>query len=271
VPAGLTRAQATAALEHNLWGMWAQFGLADGCRLVDEPDLLRFETPLACVPYNSVMRFRADGNGVDDRIDEVLAAYDTRAVPLMWVLHPSARPGDLDRRLAARGLVEAEVVPGMVRRLDDLPAPGAPPVGVEVEEVGPDSRDPYVELLTWRYALPPAAGATLRSVMDTGRFGEPGSPNRSWYARRDGVVVSKVSLHHHDGVAGVYGLATRPEARGLGLGTVLTLRALAAARASGAELGILHSTPMAVGLYAALGFEAVADFRLWARPDTLHL
>jgi GNAT superfamily N-acetyltransferase len=271
VPAAPTRAEATAALERNLWGMWAQFGLADGCRLVDEPDLLRFETPLTHVPYNSVMRFHGDGNGVDGRIDEALAAYDARGVPLMWVLHPSARPDDLAGRLAARGLVEAEVVTGMVRRLDDLPAPGEPPSGVEVVEVGPDTREPYVELLTWRYSLPPAAGATLRSVMDTGRFGEPGSPNRSGYARRDGAVVSKVSLHHRDGVAGIYGLATRAEARGLGLGTVLTLRALAAARAGGAELGVLHSTPMAVGLYGAMGFEVVADFGLWARPDTLHL
>jgi len=71
--------------------------------------------------------------------------------------------------------------------------------------------------------------------------------------------------------AGLTSVATRTEARGLGLARLLTVRALEAARASGAEVGVLHTTPMAVGLYRALGFEPVVDFRLYSAPDTLHL
>ena len=268
---GLTRDGAIAALEGNLWSMWRQFGDPEGCLRHDEPALLRFETPLAHVPYNSVMRSHLDGPGADDRIDEVLAGYDRRGVPVMWVVHPTARPGDLAARLTARGLEQAEVVVGMVRRLDDLPDPGPPPAGITVEEVGPGGLDPYLELLTWRYALPSDAAPTLAAVMSAGRFGEPGSANRAWYAHDGEQVVCKACIHTDGAVAGLYGLATHTGARTRGLGRLLTLRAFGAARATGAELAVLHATPMAVALYRALGFEVVADFGLWTRPGMLHL
>lgn len=107
--------------------------------------------------------------------------------------------------------------------------------------------------------------------MSNARFGEPGSPTRGWVARRDGIVASKVTLHIDAGVAGIYGVATRTEARGLGLARLLTIRALEAALATGAEIAVLHSTPMAVGLYRALGFEKVTELSLYSTPDTLHL
>jgi hypothetical protein len=57
----------------------------------------------------------------------------------------------------------------------------------------------------------------------------------------------------------------------MGLARTLTIRAFEHARAAGATVGVLHSTPMAVSLYEGLRFERVDDFHLWALPDTLHL
>jgi ribosomal protein S18 acetylase RimI-like enzyme len=111
----------------------------------------------------------------------------------------------------------------------------------------------------------------LGSIIDAARFGEPGSPNRAWIARRDHHAVAKASLHIGGGVAGIYGVATRADARRLGLAAHLTARAVAAARAAGSAVAVLHSSPMAVGLYRTLGFRPVADFELYAVPDTLHV
>ena len=155
--------RAIAALEQNLWSMWRQFGRGEGCRLVDEPGLLRFETPLALVPYNTVLRFRADDAGGDEeRIDAVLAAYRERDVPVMWIVHPTA-PADLGARLAARGLVEAEVVTGMTSQLDGLPATGTAPGGALIEELRPGAEDGYLDLVTWRYGIPAGCVRVLRS------------------------------------------------------------------------------------------------------------
>jgi GNAT superfamily N-acetyltransferase len=259
------------ALERNLWSMWAQFGRGAGCTLVDEPPLLRFETPLRVVPYNSVMRTHLADDVADEVIDRTLARYDALGAPPVWVVHPSARPADLRDRLAARGVVEAEVVTGMVARLADLPPPPAAIEGVTVHPVRAAERDPYLDLLTWRYSLRDDARPVLGSIMDAAGFGVPGSANRAWVGLRDGVAVSKASVHLDGHTAGLYGVATHTDARGLGLARAMTLHALHDARDADVEYAVLHSTPAAVSLYLALGFERVAEFSLCARPGDLHL
>lgn len=261
---------AVTGLEENLWDMWAAFGRGEGCILVDTPQVLRFETPIVHAPYNAVMRSRLVGD-VDAQIDEVIAAYAARGVPLMWVLHPTAAPSDLDARLEASGLVESDVCPGMVAPIERLPAPEPPPRGVQIEQLGPAARGDFVELVAWRYSLPDEATGPLLSIMAARGFGEPDCPTKAWVARIDGRVMSKVVLHLAAGVAGLYGVATRAEARGLGLARSLTTIAFDEARRLGYETAVLHSTPMAVGLYAGLGFRHVADFRLFATPGTLHI
>lgn len=270
--------EAIAALEGNVWSTWRNWGLGEGCRLIDEPELMRYETPLAHVPYNSVMRFRLDGSGhgdgdsdSDEAIDAVIATYQERGVPLVWLVHPTRQPHDLAGRLDARGLVVAEVLSGMVAPLDEIPRSAPAPDGVRVEEIHAGGEDPYLELLSWRYDLPPSAIDTLRSVWRSVGIGEPGAAVRCWVAYLDDRPVSKVALHCHGTTAGVYGVATRPEARGMGLGRLITTVALDAARETGSAVAVLHSTPMAIHLYETLGFSRVADFSLHAFPDTLHL
>ena len=255
------------ALEENLWSMWSTFGRGEGCTLVDEPHLLRFETPIPHVPYNSIMRCRVAD---PDLVDDVLARYLSRNVPIMWVVHPSA-PAELPDLLASRGLVEAEICPGMTAPLDALPEPGPLPDGIEIAEIGIEDADRYVDLVSWRYSLPADAVPVVRSFLRAARVGDPGTTMHLFEARLDGRAVAKVAVHDGAGVLGVYGVATRPEARGRGLARWLTLHALQAAARPGLDTAILHSTPMATSLYEGMGFEPVADFRLWSQPDALHL
>lgn len=269
---GEARDTAIAATEDNLWSMWRQFGQGEGCRLIDTPEVLRFETPIRYVPYNSVLRFTADGSNVDALIDDTLAAYPPDERPLVWMVHPSTRPADIGTLLERRGLVEAEVIPGMFAEIDTLPRPDADaPEGIVIEELGPDATEPFVQLVAWRYSLPPEAMPALQSIMTANRFGYPDAPTRAWVARRGDTIVSKAVLHLSDNVAGIHGVATRPEGRGLGLARSLTLHALDAARRTGRRHAVLHSTAMAFSLYQTLGFRAVCDFRLYSTPGTLHL
>jgi predicted acetyltransferase len=66
------------------------------------------------------------------------------------------------------------------------------------------------------------------------------------------------------GVAGLYGVATLPGARGRGAGTAVTLAGLRAAHDRGYKIGILHSTPLAVGLYERIGFKPFGQLSLYA-------
>jgi ribosomal protein S18 acetylase RimI-like enzyme len=189
----------------------------------------------------------------------------------MWVVHPTAQPADLGERLLARGLKEDEIVTGMVADLEHLPEPSPVPAGIEVHEADDATDVRHVfELISWRWQIPPEAKDHHRALNQAFKVGRPDARVRCWLACREGVPVSKVVLNCAAGAAGIHGVATKPEARKMGLAGLLTIRALQAARQDGYRMAVLHSAPMAVSLYAKLGFEVAADFRVFA-SGALHL
>jgi ribosomal protein S18 acetylase RimI-like enzyme len=262
---------AVRALEENAWSMWTMFGRGPGCRLIDTDEIMAYETPIARFPYNMVFRFRVGADAADRRLDEVLAPYRQRGVPLAWLLHPTSRPDDLRDRLRARGLALGEIVKGMALDLDALPPVPPAPSGVDVFEGATGEIDDWMRLVSWRYDLSADTAATLEGLYRLAIDDDPGRRTRWWGARRGNVPLSKAVLHTHDDVAGIYGVATVEDGRGLGLASLLTLEALNVAKARGCTLAVLHATPMAVALYERLGFESVCDFEVWADPGHLHL
>jgi GNAT superfamily N-acetyltransferase len=255
-------------VEANLWETWSCFGRGPGCSLHDEGDVLWFETPIPIVPYNSILKFQVEGD-IEQKIDRLLDHLNNRQVAPMWVVHPSSLPVDLPDRLERRGLRETEVMPGMVRGLTDLPEPPPLPRDIEVRKVvEQEDAGEFFQFAAWRWGVPDEYRGQMGNVMADFRFGEPGSKAHMWQAWREGQPVAKAGMYLASGSAGIYAVVTRPEARRLGLAHFLTLAVLEFARTRGYKLAMLISTPMAEGLYRSLGFEAVADFRIFASGET---
>ncbi len=265
------RAHIVTALEQNLLALWSRFGRGDGCMLHELDDAIWFDTPARTLPYNAVLRFAPERDS-EARIDALFDHYRTRGVPFLWMVHPTARPHDLAEHLKARGMEEAEVCPGMWMDLRGLPEIGDPPEGVSIHEVtdalGASS---LLELIAWRWELPPGEVPLLAGITRAFDVGRRGSAVRCWVARQGTAPVAKAVMNLAAGAAGIYGVATKPNARGLGLARLLTLHALHAARRVGYELGVLHSTPMAQRMYERIGFRAEAPFGIFAPPQALHV
>jgi GNAT superfamily N-acetyltransferase len=260
-------------LEENLWSFWSHFGRAPGCALRDEPEMLAFDTPIPILPYNGVLRFRAatwSDARIDGAIDEVFAHYRARKVPFWWLLHPTSAPADLGARLVKRGFADVELIQGMAANLDDLPPKPTLKPGIELLEVHSFSDvDVMLELVSWRWHVPEAAREQLTRMGEHFLFGSH-PIGQGWVALKDGVPLAKVVTHTTSTSVGLYGVATKEEARGLGLARALSLTALHAARARGATLAVLHSTPIARNLYASIGFHDVAPLHLYTVPDTFQ-
>ena len=238
------------AMEENLWALWSRFGKGDGCTLHDGEGALWFETPLPLLPYNGVLRFsqRAD---VDQAIDHIFRTFRQRQVPFMWLLHPTAAPPDLDQRLVARGFQQAETLHGMWMDLEKFSGEDAQPEGFEIREMRAEKDfDGLMELVAWRWEVPSALQAQLLKFRNPFELGVTGRTLRCWIAWRGSEPVAKLILNCDCGAAGVYAVATKPSARGSGLGRALTMRALTTARKEGSScfhsITLIRSVPCAM-------------------------
>ncbi|HAV76686.1 MAG TPA: hypothetical protein DCX53_04950 [Anaerolineae bacterium] len=258
---GYTKEEIVHQIEMNLWETWSHFGRGKGCTLHDEEESLWFETPIPTLPYNTVLRFQVKQD-VEERIDSLVNHYTDRGVAQLWIVHPSAKPDDLGKKLEKRGLQEIEIVPGMARSLDHLSEPPPIPDGVEIREVL-DQKElvEFRNFAALRWGVADEHHEHLQGVFEAFKIGED---VRFWMAWKDGKAISKLALYNGSGSAGIYAVATKTEARGMGIASILMNVGMQAAKEMGHTLCVLDSSPPAEKLYQRLGFITVAPFHLFS-------
>ena len=237
-----------ADIEAALAAHWSQFGEAH-----EERGLLWFETAIRHLPYNGVIRAHL-GDDADERIAVVTDRMRARAAECLWFVHPTATPADLPARLSAHGLRPVEAITCMSLDLAGWEPPPLP-AGVAYEEVGDDDAlGEYTELTLRYWRIPPDEQPLVADLQR--RLGPGRAPGHRYLARIDGEPVAKgyLSVAGPPGVAALYGMNVVPAARGGGIAAGLTTTLLARARELGCRRVVLHSTPMAVGLYRRAGF-----------------
>ena len=216
--------------------------------------------------HNAVVACRAAPRRADRLADEWAAELDQRRLPGSWHLSPSMRPDDLEARLLARGFEDGGDEPAMVADLS-VPTPDVPPVeGLELERVRiARDLDDHRDVLARGFGEGPPEAAWVAEVF--GRIGLGDDvPWRHLVGRRDGRAVATATLFvHPPEVAGVYFVATTPDARRRGIGAAVTARAMEEARVLGCSAAVLGSSPMGYGVYRRLGFEEVFRYRLLER------
>jgi len=82
---------AVDALETNLWSMFRILGSGPGGATTDTPDRLIVESPLLQPPYNSVLRFRDEGDRpLQLQVTEIWGGFRARGVTGAFVVHPTS-------------------------------------------------------------------------------------------------------------------------------------------------------------------------------------
>ena len=238
-------------IEAALFEFWTRLGRWRLGRLVEHGGTLRFETPIAKLPYNGVIRSHVREDP-DVTIAEVLGSFRQRHVQCMWVVHPSSEPADLPQRLASQGLSLVERVTGMSLDLDTWKLPPAR-TGVRYEEVlGGEALDAYEALIATYWELPDEARPLVAELNRT--WTREHGVHR-WVAYDGAQAVGKGLLLVEGDLASIFGMSVRPEARGKGVATGLTSTLTERARELGCRRVVLHSSEMAIGVYRRAGFE----------------
>jgi ribosomal protein S18 acetylase RimI-like enzyme len=168
---------------------------------------------------------------------------------------PDDYPPDLRARLAAQGFVAEGEEPGMAIDLDQLGAAPETPKGVAIEEIKDvEGLAQHIHLMTIGFDMPPHLETAFGGLLQGMPIG-PGTSVRCFLAREHGQPVGTSLVSLSGGAAAIFNVVTVPEARGRGMGTLVTDAALRAAREAGHRIVVLESSRIGYNVYRRLGFE----------------
>ena len=170
---------------------------------------------------------------------------------------------EAEKLLGDHGFNLAEVMPAMAIDLSALNAETTN-AKYSVEEVGPEQNELWVHAMTEGYELPRPFVERFGPAVVTS-ITEEGVRYRYFVAFYEEQPVATAVTITRNGIVGVYCIATVPEHRGCGVGTLVTAAPLREAHADGYETAILQASTMGKGLYTRLGFEEYGDIPIYAR------
>jgi ribosomal protein S18 acetylase RimI-like enzyme len=254
-----------AALDANFAALIRWYASRPAGEILDRPDVTACSTGLAFRSINGAVDIDFEPVAAEGRIAEVGSWFGARRLPWRWLVGPTSRPTDLGDRLRTAGY---ELVGDSAGMAFDLAGFAAEPLpdGVEIETVDTlGGLDAWAEIQRLALELDPTRTRAWRDAHDRALSADV--PLRDWIARLDGRPVAAAALFVGAGVAGIYNVATVPEARGLGIGRAVTAAALEEAVARGFRTAVLGASDLGYPVYRRLGFRDVSRLRSYALAE----
>lgn len=226
-----------------------------GIQVVGEADWLGMLSIHEDVYYNAIYEARFAAWEAEARVDKIMELFAERSqLPMTWFLTESCQPSNLGELLEAKDFELAFRTPGMYLGLDGFEKTLKPDSPHQIIQVSNS-----MELAQWLEAGRDSFGLSdelLQAYFDLfeSQGFEPHLPWRLLVGLVEDEPVTCARLFCHAGVAGLYHIATHPEARGHGYGSDITIAALQTAKQLGCNLAVLASSPAGYNVYHRLGF-----------------
>ena len=262
--ADLSKPSLVEAIDRNCVDFFQHYGYGPGCELHETPGLSWYATGIPHPLFNGVMVTDLPAEKVDRTIDDMVAEFRRRGLPLEWTTMAGTRPRDLGRRLEAKGFQHTLDVPGMAVELDSLPRE-ALPEGLTIDRARTRAElESCLRIGLITFEITDAYVPRLLEIED-GLPSEQKASTRHYLARLDGQPVATSELYLAAGVAGLYFVGTLARARGRGLGRAVTLAALRDARDMGYRVATLQATSHGDPVYRRLGFRELLTMGIYLK------
>jgi ribosomal protein S18 acetylase RimI-like enzyme len=242
-----------AAIRANLCDFFRELSRTNPAEHFENGQFTRWYTPIPHPWFNGVLSADLPSAANEAFIKDTIQYFRDKGVhTFTWWMDPHRKPLDWEPALSKHGFGFADDTPGMAVDLHALNESILKASGFEIRVVEDEAT-----LRTWTnifikgYGLP-ADWESLSFELWL-KFGFD-FPMRNYLGYLNGEPVATSTVFYGGGVAGIYDVATLPEARGKGLGAALTLQPLLDARAMGYRSGVLQSSEMGFNIYKKLGF-----------------
>jgi GNAT superfamily N-acetyltransferase len=258
-----------AALEANLEEEMMSFGRAlAGAEVYNDGQIEGFFTGRGHL--NGILRThlqQTDPDSVRNGIDRVLRFFRAKQVDeIGWSLGQDCQPAQMATYLEEQEFFQVgEENVGMALQIAAMRVEENPVVDLTIRELTtPEDLSVLHKLEIEGFDSSETMAEWYCEMYKNSGFGQ-GTPWRHLGGWWRGEVVAATSLLFHAGVAGLYGVATVPQARRRGIARTMVLRALALARQEGYHVAILSPTEMSEGIYRRLGFREFTRIRHYMR------
>ncbi|MEN8173901.1 MAG: GNAT family N-acetyltransferase [Chloroflexota bacterium] len=263
----ITTESLITAIEENIFSLISQMKKWPQAAVHDFPEVMWAITDIPSPLINIVLRARLKPDQTDETIQTILADAKNRNVPIMWWTGPATEPVDLEARLVKHGFINAGQSDGMAVELsnikEDIPTPG----GLTVELA--ESKESIKQWCKVFGAVFELSDFVTDAYYDFINYIDSDKV-LSYLGKVDNEPVAISQLAFGAGVAGIYSVATLPEARRQGIGAFMTSIPLLEAKKQGYKIGILHASEMGIGVYRGVGFQEYCKIGLhiWSPKET---
>jgi GNAT superfamily N-acetyltransferase len=230
------------------------------------PQTLRVKTGLPHEFLNAILRADISDPDPEPAIVSAIDEFRSDRVPITWWVGPSTTPPDLGKHLQNWGFEKTGDLSGMAISLDTFLLSPALPRELSIEPVRDvETLETWMEPFAFGYEMPKAAARGLFDFLRGLGFG-PDAPFRHFLGRWKGEPVATTSLFFGAGVAGIY-ITVKPEFRGQGIGSGMTLVPVRTARAAGYRVAITHVPEYRYGFHRKLGFKPYCQLGTYVMRD----
>lgn len=257
--AELSPEEVVRACEENYINYWRLVGMSPNADFSEEGGITRCITGISQDVFNVVLKCDLDDMNVEKRIDEVIAHFRSRRIPLLWHTGLTTRPRDIGKHLEARGFPHDYDLSAMAVNLSDIGIESEAPKGVSVRAVEDevDCRR-WAECLSksWESPSDTPDWMLANACFNIGMERERGLrlPRRLYLGLLNGRPAGACMLVWDEGIAGLEMVGTVAEARRKGVGSATVNRALLDAKSLGFGFVVVLATIEGVGLYEKCGF-----------------
>lgn len=178
-------------------------------------------------------------------------------------MDPPQTPTDWDGTLKKQGFSFSDSTPGMAVDMNTLDESVHMVDGLEYRVADEnDSVQVWSNVFAKGYGLPLEWEPLTFKVWNNLGFD---LPIRNYIGYLHGKPVSTSCLFLGGGAAGIYSVATLPEARGKGIGAAMTVKPLLDAYKMGYRIGVLQSSEMGFNIYKRIGFRHLCQIEYFYR------
>ncbi len=241
-------------IEENFFAVGRYWGSLNSS-LTQAGSIWAMNTGVSISDFNWVWNEKPLINDNAKSIADIKEIYEKLNLRFWWWIYPRGQSPKTRAMLQNAGLSLIEKVPCMAADLNDSVLEKQIPNNVAISLVKNKN-----DLLIWAdisfhgFEMPQRAREQYGAFVSSFDLGSQ-APQKLFLAYFNGKPVATSLLFVHNNTAGIYYVSTLPAYRNKGLGLLITLAAMQAAKKSGFKNVILQATPLGAKVYKQAGFK----------------